>query len=86
MPSKVFEYAASGKPIWAGVDGYAASFIKKNVENSVTFTPCNEKEAIESFSKLKLGDVSRKVFVSQFSRDKIVDEFCQDILKTFQDK
>ena len=32
LPSKLFEYAAQGKPIWAGVAGYAAEFIDKNIE------------------------------------------------------
>jgi glycosyltransferase involved in cell wall biosynthesis len=28
LPSKLFEYGALGKPVWAGVSGYAAEFIR----------------------------------------------------------
>ena len=28
IPSKIFEYAATGKPIVAGVSGYAAEFLR----------------------------------------------------------
>ena len=39
LPSKIFEYAATGKPIWAGVAGYAAEFITSKIENSAVFFP-----------------------------------------------
>jgi glycosyltransferase involved in cell wall biosynthesis len=32
LPSKIFEYAATGKPILAGVRGYPANFLKNNVK------------------------------------------------------
>jgi glycosyltransferase involved in cell wall biosynthesis len=33
LPSKIFEYAALGKPVWAGVSGYAAEFVRSEINN-----------------------------------------------------
>ena len=43
LPSKIFEYAASGKPIWAGVSGYPEYFLKTRVKNVALFRPGNVK-------------------------------------------
>src|SRR5690606_26666824 len=39
LPSKVFEYAATGKPIVAGVPGYAAEFVNAEIANAAVFAP-----------------------------------------------
>jgi glycosyltransferase involved in cell wall biosynthesis len=54
LPSKLFEYGAMGKPIWAGVSGYAAEFVRTELDNSVVFHPCNTVEAERVFSQLRL--------------------------------
>ena len=41
LPSKIFEYGATGKPILAGVAGYPREFIEANLDNAVTFEPCD---------------------------------------------
>ena len=38
LPSKLFEYAATGKPILAGVSGYAAKFIDENIVGCEVFS------------------------------------------------
>ena len=38
LPSKIFEYAATGKPILAGVSGYAAEFLGNQVKGVEVFT------------------------------------------------
>ncbi|HIB84975.1 MAG TPA: glycosyltransferase WbuB, partial [Chromatiaceae bacterium] len=48
LPSKLFEYAASGKPILAGVSGYAAEFILEEISNSAIFPPCNAEAAAKA--------------------------------------
>jgi glycosyltransferase involved in cell wall biosynthesis len=80
LPSKVFEYAASGKPIWAGVAGYAASFVKQHVSNSAVFNPCDVDGAIKVFENLSLNTVPRSSFVDRFSRVNIMTEMATDIL------
>lgn len=81
LPSKIFEYAALGKPIWAGVAGYSAHFLQQNVSNSAVFNPCDLDAAIASFEKLELVTSPRTDFVNQFSRDNIMQQMAADILK-----
>jgi len=80
LPSKIFEYAALGKPVWAGVAGYSAEFLKKNVTNSAVFEPCDLKAAISSFEQLELITSPRAEFVNQFSRKNIMQHMAADIV------
>lgn len=80
LPSKIFEYAAFGKPIWAGVSGYAASFIKKEIENSVVFHPCNIDEAINSFHSLVIKNTVRSKFIKKFDRVGIMKKMSREII------
>jgi hypothetical protein len=80
LPSKIFEYAAMGKPIWAGVAGYAASFIAAEVPNAAVFAPCNVSEAIECLEGLILQDQPRREFVDRYARRNIARAMADDIL------
>ena len=80
LPSKVFEYAATGKPILAGVKGYARDFIRANVANAAVFDPCDPEGLVEAFRSLDRRLTPRKDFIERFSRDKIVTAMAQDIL------
>lgn len=84
LPSKLFEYAALGKPIWAGVSGYAAEFVKNEIENAVVFSPCNVNEAIEVFESLNLSNKQRPEFISKFSRKTIMKLMANDVLSIMQ--
>lgn len=79
LPSKLFEYAALGKPIWAGVSGYAAEFAKSEINNAAVFSPCNVTEAIEVFESLKLIDKQRPQFISKFARKNIMKLMVDDV-------
>ena len=46
LPSKIFEYAALGKPILAGVAGYPADFLEAQVENVGVFSPGDAQAAV----------------------------------------
>lgn len=80
LPSKFFEYAALGKPIWAGVSGYAAEFAKSEISNAAVFSPCDVAEAIEVFESLKLIDKQRPEFTSKFARKNIMELVVADVL------
>ena len=86
LPSKIFEYAAVGKPIWAGVSGFAADFLHEHVINAAVFHPCNVQQAIETFERLELNTQPRKAFVQKFSRESIMQEMASDILKVLEHK
>jgi len=81
LPSKIFEYAAMGKPIWAGVAGYAAQFIEKEIENAAVFYPCNVNEALKTFNKLDLKYIPRNAFIEQYRRNNIMTKMAKDILQ-----
>jgi len=80
LPSKLFEYGAMGKPIWAGVAGYAARFINENLSNTAVFSPCDVAGAVSVFESLLIEDKPRQEFVNQFSRVAIMDEMAKDLV------
>lgn len=82
LPSKIFEYAATGKPILAGVSGYAAEFTERYVENSTVFEPCNAQMMVEKLAGLDAALIERASFNSKFSRVNIMKEFAGDLVAT----
>ena len=80
LPSKIFEYGATEKPILAGVDGYARKFIKKHLEDTLIFEPSNVESFIEVLEKYEPQVIRRTVFVEKFSRDVILDKMTNSIL------
>lgn len=80
LPSKLFEYAATGKPIWAGVGGYAAEFIKHEIANAAVFPPCDAVQAVQCSEQLIMGYVDRSVFAARYARERIMREMAQDVL------
>jgi glycosyltransferase involved in cell wall biosynthesis len=79
LPSKIFEYAALGKPILAGVAGYPAEFLAKQVENAGVFKPGDAEAAIESFKALKLETTQRTDFIRRYSRRAISKRIAEDV-------
>jgi glycosyltransferase involved in cell wall biosynthesis len=80
LPSKLFEYAAMGKPIWAGVSGYAAEFVKSEITNAVVFPPCDQDGAIRALEELTLEDRPRLTFATKFARSALIGELSRDVL------
>lgn len=80
LPSKLFEYAATGKPVLAGVSGYARSFIESELPGVAVFTPCNVEEAVEAFRQLPLKVTDRAAFVEKYNRRTIMSRMAEDVL------
>lgn len=80
LPSKLFEYAATGKPILAGVAGFAARFTREKVENAVVFAPCDAQGLTEALTRLKLSPSNRKEFNATYARSAIMRDFAGDIV------
>lgn len=80
LPSKIFEYAATGKPILAGVSGYAAKFIKSEVLNAEVFYPGDHIEAIKALSKLKMAYTDRGIFIRKYTRTNIMKDMSASIV------
>jgi hypothetical protein len=84
LPSKIFEYGALGKPIWAGVAGYAATFVRTELDNAVVFHPCDVINAEQVFNELRIENKFRDSFVSKFSRQNIMRKMVADIFFTYR--
>jgi glycosyltransferase involved in cell wall biosynthesis len=80
LPSKIFEYAATGKPILAGLAGYAREFMKANVSNVSLFEPCQIEDAVTALEALDTHPRDRSQFVSRFSREKLMTALAADVL------
>lgn len=80
LPSKIFEYAATGKPVWAGVAGYAAHFLRTEVPNSAVFAPGSADEAVRAFAALSLHETPRREFVEIYARSRLSAALASDIL------
>jgi glycosyltransferase involved in cell wall biosynthesis len=80
LPSKIFEYAALGKPMLAGVAGFAAGFIREEIDNAAVFPPCDVGAAVAAFESLELSDRPRPAFVAKYARKNIARAMADDIL------
>ncbi len=85
LPSKIFELAATGKPIVAGIEGYAVEFIKKQIPGVGIFTPGDPEDAISTIRALSrdygVGEpIDRSEFVENYLRTTIDREMAGSIL------
>ena len=82
LPSKIFEYAATGKPILAGVSGYAAEFLVEHVKGVEVFDPCDVQAMKLGLQKLLNGpkNIDRTDFCLRYPRKKIMKKLANDIL------
>ncbi len=80
LPSKIFEYAATGKPVLAGVDGYPRKFILENIEHAAVFNPCDVKGFVRALRDLSPDMVDRGKFVLKYRRKVIMHTLAEDII------
>ena len=86
LPSKLFEYAATGRPIWAGVAGYAARFIEEEIDNAAVFSPADVESAVAAIGRLELSSRPRSRFVARWRRDRIMQEMANEVLAVLKDE
>lgn len=82
LPSKIFEYAATGKPILAGVAGHAADFLRREVPGAVVFAPCDSEGMARAFAQLRtLGArIDRPAFREAYARRTIMTRMAADLI------
>jgi glycosyltransferase involved in cell wall biosynthesis len=80
LPSKIFEYAATGKPILAGVSGYAAQFIKKEVKNAYVFYPNDVEAAVAALKQIAPKYTDRSLFIETYARKNIMSKMAASII------
>ena len=81
LPSKIFEFAATGKPMLAGVGGYSKTFIESQIEGAAVFEPCNAKDFLEKFKSLNGHKFNRDDFIQKYARKKIMDKMALDFIE-----
>jgi len=80
LPSKIFEYGAVGKPIWAGVAGVAAAFIQRELHNAAVFPPCDAAAGLQAWQSLDLQPTPRPGFIASYRRSAVAAEMARHIL------
>lgn len=80
MPSKMFEYGAFDKPIIAGVGGYAAQFVEKNIPNHILFNPTDVDDFVSQMKSYQLKFERREEFIKNFSRKSIDKKLAASIV------
>ena len=80
LPSKVFEYGAMGKPVWAGIAGYSAEFVRREIQNSAVFEPCDVAAGVMAFDSLLLENTDRSDFIRKFARREISLRMAKDMV------
>lgn len=80
LPSKVFEYAATGKPILAGVKGYARRFVSNEIDGAAVFDPGDVRAMAEALGSLEPLHFERTRFKEAYRRDRLMDAMAADIL------
>lgn len=79
LPSKLFEYGATDKPIVAGVAGYAAQFVREHLPNTLLFAPGNVAALVEQLGTTPYRTVDRPQFRAQFQRRTIMEAMARQI-------
>jgi hypothetical protein len=80
LPSKLFEYAAINKPIFAGLSGYSSEFIRTHILDCEVFMPCDIDDAVQKFDRLNLVTEPRIEFINKFKRETIMTMMAENIL------
>ena len=81
IPSKLFEYAATNKPILAGLIGYSREFAHNEIEGTFIFDPTDDADLDRRFNEIcsNICDFDRSKFVANYQRGKIMSEFVHAI-------
>lgn len=80
LPSKVFELGAFPRPIIAGVNGYARTFIENNLSDYILIKPTNSEELAEKLKEYSFKIPQRHFFIKKFSRKNINSEMAASII------
>lgn len=82
LPSKVFEYAATEKPILAGVAGHAAEFLTEHLPDTEVFEPLDADAMVKAIDRLieSPPEPDRSDFRKAFARSQIMERLASDIM------
>jgi glycosyltransferase involved in cell wall biosynthesis len=83
LPSKIFEYAATGLPMLAGVSGHAAEFLGHHLPDVEVFRPLDAPAMVAAANRLIASPNSpdRNLFCKSFARRSIMQRMATDVLE-----
>lgn len=79
LPSKVFELGAFPRPIIAGVNGYARSFIERYLDDAILVRPADVEELVQRLTVHHYNIRIRTEFIEQFNRKNINEKLAESI-------
>ena len=83
LPSKIFEYAALGRPIVAGLNGYSAQFLRNHIPSAYLFNPGDPAGAVSCIQDAAISAASEAIisnFVKMYSRVVIMDRMADQLV------
>jgi len=83
LPSKIFEYAALGRPIVAGLNGYSAQFLRNHIPSAYLFNPGDPAGAVSCIQDASISGASGAIisnFVKIYSREAIMDRMADQLI------
>nr|WP_068893272.1 glycosyltransferase family 4 protein [Pedobacter panaciterrae] len=81
MPTKLFEYSATGKTIIAGLKGFAQDFFVSSINNIISFDSNNYNELIKKFKDHIPEKSDRTAFIEKYRRKNIIIDMADYIYK-----
>jgi hypothetical protein len=86
LPSKIFEYGATGKPMLAGVAGHAADFLNEHLPDTEVFAPLDASAMTEAITRLTTATPrpDRTGFRQNFARQSIMAGMARDVFRKMQ--
>jgi len=81
LPSKIFEYGAIGKPIYAGLKGFSKTFLQRELPNSYIFDPCDLDNAIKIYKNIELEIKNNSEFINKYLRSNVSQKMVESIVE-----
>ncbi|MDP1574187.1 MAG: glycosyltransferase family 4 protein [Coxiellaceae bacterium] len=83
LPSKIFEYTMTGKPILAGISGYSERFLQEHVSHTEVFPPCDGALGLEKLRVLMQNQETERdttLFYEKFNRKSLMQSLSKEIV------
>ena len=89
LPSKIFDYGSFDKPMLAGVQGVANTFIKENLPDAYLFDPGDVNSVvkyIDSIIENGFPLINNEDFIEKYSRKNIMNDMLNSIVSSYNEK
>jgi glycosyltransferase involved in cell wall biosynthesis len=82
IPSKLFEYGATGRPLLAGLGGTSAGFVRSELPDAALFAPLDASALVAAVRALPTAPASydRTAFIDKYLRSRISRRLADEII------